>query len=223
MKETGLMFKAPLVRSILSGQKTQTRRIAKDVRHPDLGNWYSPGALVLENEPQHVIHRACPFGQPGDRIYVRETWAEVPRQQPLTDENLPMREDGRIVVYEADPQWEGARGFLCADGCIRWAKPERWSPSIHMRKSDARIWLEITGVRVERLYQITDAECWAEGAITEARPDQFSVHSVIATDGKAYLSPRGAFSALWESTGGDWAENPWVWVIDFKRIEKEPA
>lgn len=187
MKETGLMFKAPLVRAILSGQKTQTRRILKNQRSYDLDK--------------------CPMGQPGDRIYVRETWAEVARHHPLTDEDLPMRQDGRIVVYEADPDWEDARGFLCADGCIRWAKPDRWSPSIHMRKTDARIWLEITGVRVERLQDISEADCWREGV------DDGKYHGLD----RAYAR---AFSELWESTGGDWAANPWVWVIDFKQIPK---
>ena len=62
MKETGLIFKAPLVRAILEGRKTQTRRVAKPVKHPSLGNLYTPGALVLEHEPQHVINRACPYG-----------------------------------------------------------------------------------------------------------------------------------------------------------------
>ena len=76
MKERPILFNGAMVRAILSGAKTQTRRIAKPVRHPDLGNLYSPGALVLEKEPQHVIERACPYGQPGDRLWVRETFVQ---------------------------------------------------------------------------------------------------------------------------------------------------
>lgn len=72
MRERPILFSAPMVRAILGGQKTQTRRIAKPVKHPDLGNLYAPGALVLEREPQHVIDRTCPYGQPGDRLWVRE-------------------------------------------------------------------------------------------------------------------------------------------------------
>lgn len=237
-KETGLMFKPPLVRAILNGQKTQTRRIAKDVRHPDLGNWYSPGALVLEGEPQHVIHRACPWGQPGDRIYVRETWAEIPRPLPLTDESLPMRKDDRIIVYKEDADWDGARSFLAADGCIRWAKPARWSPSIHMRKTDARIWLGITGVRMERLQSISEEDAEAEGCerLDYERYERVRglcpkcggtrlhdalggnggvIHDVDCLECDTYVK---RFRHLWESTGGDWSANPWVWVIDFKRI-----
>ena len=216
MKETGLMFKAPLVRAILDGQKTQTRRLVKwkgldkglnlgfsGLRAVNDGNEWVLESNSRTSSEWRCQPTLCPMGQPGDRIYVRETFA----MEDNGHEEWP--------VFRADnaapPTLPPSRG------------PARWKPAIHMPKDLARIWLEITGVRVERLQQITDAECWAEGAVTEARPDQFSVHSVIATDGKAYLSPRGAFSALWESTGGDWAANPWVWVIDFKRIEKPQA
>jgi hypothetical protein len=240
MKETGLMFKAPLVRAILEGRKTQTRRVAKPVKHPDLGNLYTPGALVMEREPQHVIDRACPLGRPGDRIYVRETWADLIAVSPSTDEPMAIGPgerlieaptswtddkgrtrwhfDGQVIAYRANSNVEFCDGDGFTGEFADKSDMPRWRPSIHMPKEFARIWLEITSVRVERLQQITDTDCWAEGAITEARPDQFSVHSVIATDGKAYLSPRGAFSSLWESTGGDWAADPWVWVIDFKTI-----
>ena len=218
MKETGLMFKAPLVRAILSGQKTQTRRIAKDVRHPDLGNWYAPGALVLEGDPQHVIHRACPWGQPGDRIYVRETFA--------MDDNG----DYEWPVFCADgvplPELPPSRG------------PSRWKPAIHMPKSLARIWLEVTGVRVERLQDITEADADAEGC-ERLDAERYErdwtlcpkcggtrlhdalgsgggvIHDVDCLECDTYVK---RFRHLWESTGGDWSANPWVWVIDFKRI-----
>ena len=216
MKETGLMFKAPLVRAILDGSKTQTRRIAKteitmgrdSLLAPRRGRKYADVYLLPESAKEAVA--LCPVGQVGDRIYVRETWQHA---------NFPLGpyDEETTVFYRADylDDPHGPDGEKSSEGKYR-----HWCPAIHMPKAAARIWLEVTGVRIERLHQITDAECWAEGAITEARPDQFSVHSVIATDGKAYLSPLGAFSALWESTGGDWAANPWVWVIDFKRIEK---
>ena len=199
MKETGLMFKAPLVRALLDGRKTQTRRIAKPVRHPDLGNVYSPGALVLEHEPQHVINRACPYGQPGDRIYVRETFARVPTVC-----------GGDELVFAADYQ----------DGSDKTAGV-KYTPSIHMPKELARIWLEVTGVRVERLQDITEEDAKAEGI--ERTEDFFGCPcwrdysepegpdaSVCPDD------PIGSFHTLWESTGGDWAANPWVWVIDFR-------
>lgn len=183
MKETGLIFKAPLVRAILEGRKTQTRRIAKPVRHPDLGNVYSPGALVREHEPQHVINRACPYGQPGDRIYVRETFSQHP-------------EWGQVAFRADGEEFEDADGWL-------WEP--KWMPSIHMPKELARIWLEITGVRVERIQEIAPDDCIAEGAWPVEQRELGRGHEAVS-----------AFRELWESTGGDWDANPWVWVVDFK-------
>ena len=187
MKETGLVFKAPLVRALLEGRKTQTRRIARPVRHPDLGNVYSPGALVLEHEPQHVINRACPYGQPGDRIYVLETFSQHP-------------EWGQLAFRADGEEFEDADGWL-------WEP--KWMPSIHMPKDLARIWLEITGVRVERLQDISEADALAEGA----RFELASIDSVRIGATASFLS---GFRNIWESTGGDWDANPWVWVVDFK-------
>ena len=184
MKETGLMFKAPLVRAILEGRKTQTRRIAKPVRHPDLGNMYSPGALVLEHEPQHVINRACPYGKPGDRIYVRETFSQHP-------------EWGQLAFRADGEEFEDADGWL-------WEP--KWKPAIHMPKELARIWLEITGVRVERLQEITPEDCISEGLNTTLR------------ERDAEVNLKQQFKELWESTGGDCTANPWVWVVDFKAL-----
>lgn len=182
MKETGLMFKAPLVRALLDGRKTQTRRIAKPVRHPDLGNVYSPGALVLEHEPQHVINRACPYGQPGDRIYVRETFSQHP-------------EWGQLAFRADGEEFEDADGWL-------WEP--KWQPSSQMPKELARIWLEITGVRVEQLQNISTEDCISEGLNTTLR------------ERDAEVNLKQQFKELWESTGGDWDANPWVWVVDFK-------
>lgn len=187
MKETGLMFKAPLVRAILEGRKTQTRRVAKPVKHPDLGNLYTPGALLREHEPQHVINRACPYGQPGDRIYVRETFSQHP-------------EWGQLAFRADGEEFEDADGWL-------WEP--KWIPSIHMPKDFARIWLEITGVRLERIQDISEADALAEGA----RFELASIDSVRIGATASFLS---GFRNIWESTGGDWDANPWVWVVDFK-------
>lgn len=248
-KETGMMFKGPLVRAILEGRKTQTRRILKmrpgfDLEERDDGRLW-PWA----EHPDRCddVWQDPPAGNVGDHIYVRETWAEIPRPLPLTDESLPWRMDDRIIVYKADPEWDGARSFLCADGCMRWAKPDRWSPSIHMPKDLARIWLEITGVRVERLQSITRADIKAEGVeITE--PRAFSLYGLNAEQRENMHRTFAAyqFQELWDSTTvrpklpknknskryarvkhwldthpdtTGWAANPWVWVYDFKRID----
>lgn len=203
MKETGLMFKAPLVRSILDGSKTQTRRIAKDVKHPDLGNIYTPGAMVLEREPQHVIDRACPYGGPGDRIYVRETWNWFDPQEIPADRAGPRAPFTGIAGGKRPIVWVAA---FAADGPLPYPGydgRDHWRPSIHMPKWAARIWLDITSVRLERLQDITDADALAEG--------------VDRTNTSIPGYARERFRHLWESTGGDWAANPWVWAIDFKR------
>ena len=217
MKETGLMFKAPLVLAILAGQKTQTRRIVKwkglqkglnlgfsGLRAGKTGdNW------VLEsNTPTSSEWRCtptpCPFGKPGDRIYVRETFVQGFKTDPSTGDLLQWGADGEELPMTT---W-----FRATDGGISWSDDDGWEtnvpwkPAIHMPKDLARIWLEITGVRVERLQQITEADAKAEGAVLKNSP-------------AAHLtSYRRGFQELWESTGGDWAANPWVWVIDFKTI-----
>ncbi|MGW8422955.1 hypothetical protein [Comamonas sp. HJ-2] len=194
-KETGLMFKAPLVRAILSGQKTQTRRVIKpqppeDRLHCSVD---SPDAFVAAGEwtwwagnlTQGIYHTATfPFGKPGDRIYVRETFAQHPQFADL--------------AYRAEGE-----EFEDSDGAL-WVP--KWTPAIHMPRKLARIWLEIAGVRVERLQSISRGDAMAEGC---PFPNM--------ADGE---DPRDWFAEVWKSTGGDWDANPWLWVIDFKRIEK---
>ena len=215
MKETGLMFKAPLVHAILSGQKTQTRRVVKGVKHfPDWGSavgmvggawrYGSPAALGLAERGDHWsvtldddhlkrmctreaygwgAGAGCPMGQPGDHIYVRETFARVPTVCG-SDE----------LVFAADYQ----------DGSDK-AAGVKYTPAIHMPKAAARIWLEVTGVRAERLQSITRGDAMAEGCPFPNMADG--------------ADPRDWFAEVWKSTGGNWVSNPWVWVIDFKRID----
>ncbi len=212
MKETGLMFKAPLVRAILSVQKTQTRRIAKteitmgrdSLLEPHRGRKHA-GIYLL---PEYAKEAAalCPYGKPGDRIYVRETFVQGYDYDAVTDRlrthddagnELPMKTWFRATET---PTWCGDDG---------WEVNTPWKPAIHMPKSLARLWLEVTGVRAERLQQITEADCVAEGAA--------GGHGSIP--GYSYsATPLEHFRHIWESTGGDWTANPWVWVIDFKRI-----
>lgn len=201
MKETGLMFKAPLVRAILSGQKTQTRRLVKDKKgtFPFGDNW------DLE-----AIRRnyGDPYGQPGDRIYVRETFVQGYKEDRDTGMLLTCDEEGNEIPKTT---W-----YRATDLGLTWSDDGEsevnvpWKPAIHMPKDLARIWLEVTGVRVERLQNIseTDAEAEGVGFLREV------------PDADETLTAKQLFECLWDSTGGDWSENPWVWVIDFKRIER---
>ncbi|EIU6857780.1 MULTISPECIES: hypothetical protein [Pseudomonas] len=221
MKERPILFSGPMVRAILEGRKTVTRRIAKPVKHPDLGNIYAPGALVLEHEPQHVVDRACPYGQPGDRLWVRETWTDV---NMCGAPALAYRADEDIRDLMEEP------GFLDDRGAFNYDDPRvkpypfacwyaeldqaRWRPSIHMPRWASRILLEITSVRVERLQDISEEQAIAEGPPGLAFPAPPGSHWVTE-DGR-----RRAFMRLWDDVNGAgaWDANPWVWVVEFKRV-----
>lgn len=133
-----------------------------------------------EEECAHELARCgvCPFGKPGDRLWVRETFADI----------------GCRLTFRADLE-DGAHCSVT-----------RWTPSLHMPRWASRILLEITAVRVERLQQITIGEICKEGL---ARSMYEFIPVTTAFD---------AFAELWNSTGGDWDANPWVWVIEFKRV-----
>ena len=205
-KETGLMFKAPLVLAILAGQKTQTRRVVKGVGH-DSCLFVRKPSKTKTGLATHVMDAAklglCPIGKPGDRIYVRETWAYgIHAMGALRDEDGPF-------VFAADGTTEGRLS-------------DQWLPSIHMPKHAARIWLEITGVRVERLQQISRADAIAEGIKFFNNDHECGAKNYLdRTDMDYSLCPTDSFETLWKSTGGDWAANPWVWVIDFKTISTD--
>lgn len=213
MKETGLMFKAPLVRAILAGQKTQTRRILKlrpgfDFEQRDDGRWW-PWAEHPDRADD--VWQPAPCGDIGDRIYVRETWRGPLMSSKEWEEHYFSDADDLPAHFRtpAHCQYAADGGpppeFMTMDDEL----VSRWKPSIHMPKWAARIWLEITGVRVQRLQSITEADCIAEG----------TTGGHVAIPGYAYnATPLEHFRHIWKSTGGDWDANPWVWTIDFKTI-----
>lgn len=239
MKERKIAFNGAMVRAILAGQKTQTRRMAKPVKHPDLGNLYDPGALALAREPQHVIDRACPYGQPGDRLWVQEEWGDV---------NLY---GAPAIAYSADGDLMDLmeyESFLTKDGAFNYEakriKPYSfdawaydliggiegiWRPAKHMPRWASRILLEVVSVRVERLH-----DCSSKDAISEGihhyehrwRDCDYPVPDVAYEPVKGwptrYSCPVQAYRALWESIYGEgsWAANPWVWVVEFGRVEE---
>ena len=176
MKERPILFSGPMVRAILDGRKTQTRRVVKP--QPD---WIRP--RVSDDGIAHGYCGSgptdgikCPYGTVGDRLWVRESWAKS-------------GEVGDATEYRADnPDPIGAK----------------WRPSIHMPRWASRIDLEITGIRVERLQEISERDAMAEGC-------EYLTNSVA----------RSNFVKLWISINGQdsWSANPWVWVIEFKRIK----
>lgn len=206
MTERGILFSAPMVRALLDGSKTQTRRPAKPRRKPSLldGSWTDD--YVLDPGNRDWLMRDNPYGQPGDRLWVRETWAQ------------PAALDPGPTVYRADypdcvpAQYEN----------VPPAEEITWKPSIHMFRKDSRILLEITGVRVERLQDISEADAIAEG-VEPHEVRQFALHGLNAEERAAIRRQAavGPYRGLWESIngGGSWDANPWVWVIEFRRIE----
>lgn len=213
MKERPILFSAPMVRAILEGRKTQTRRIVKpqDSIHGPTesgGVFWIPEAMQGEVEPNCAAILAterCPYGQPGDQLWVKETFRV----------NGTMA--GPRVTYAADKAEAFPKG--CPDDCPDWvADDNHWRPSIFMRRYASRIQLSITSVRVERLNDCSEEDAKAEGVHWD---DGLGGWSADEQGGCFHASsPVIAYEKLWESINspGSWTANPWVWVITFERI-----
>lgn len=194
MKERPILFSGPMVRAILEGRKTQTRRVGKIqcAEWTGLGVEFSKHATKgLEAVATHLAYPgrgtarhgicACPYGVPGKRLWVKETFATTQGE----------------AIYREDPIFDSMDVF-------DW----KWTPSIFMPRWASRITLEVEAVRVERLHQISEADASAEGV----------QHSCDRSDVDAYR-------ALWNEINGPkaWDANPWVWVIQFRRLRQEGA
>lgn len=185
MKERPILFSGPLVRAILDGRKSQTRRL---IRSAGLGE------KLAEMKPLSLAMNS-PYGGPGDRLWVRETFAG-----PV----LSVRGDDFVEDYYWRASDEQPRDYK--------GKLVRWRPSIHMPRAASRITLEVTSVRVERLQAITEEDAVAEGV------DAIPVGDVPR---QATWSRRQDFAQLWDKINGKratWASNPWVFVIAFRRL-----
>lgn len=221
VKERPILFSAPMVRAILEGRKTVTRREVKKRAALDcLAAGFEPAFLALPGNAD-----LCPYGQTGERLWVRETWGVISHD---------FDEHGNMVDWKPDRpaspirEMRFGRGYYSGhviyrvDGEATWAGDDdgggddrsAWKPSIHMPRIASRILLEITEVRVERLQDISRSDIRAEGL--ECPPE-------LASDD---VSPNyrdwypAAWRELWESINdaGAWDANPWVWVVEFKRV-----
>lgn len=201
-KERPILFSGPMVRAIQSGRKTVTRRPIK--HQPFDLSWsrrdhrfgYVSGRAENGDEVDGFYayttrsggewSAKCPYGQPGDRLWVREAWAQI---------NVAQAPGESWVVYRE------------CDNRTDYGGP--WKPSIHMRRRDSRILLEITDVRVERLQEITTEQIIAEGLVTNLREHD------------AVCDLREQWQQLWSGLNGaeSWTSNPWVWVVEFKQVQ----
>ncbi|WP_448645360.1 hypothetical protein [Pseudomonas mediterranea] len=210
IKERPILFSAPMVRAILDDRKTVTRRVIKPQPNWD-GKWFqweghapnSKDGAVGGNtiEAADLMCWSSPYGKPGDRLWVRETCFI----NDYRETNVPEEERAETeIVYRADPLpcWEGEESEI------------RWRPSIHMPRWASRILLEITAVRVERLQDISRADIRAEGLQC---PPELASDDVSPNYRDWYPA---AWRELWESINGadSWTTNPWVWVVEFKRV-----
>lgn len=232
MNEKPILFNAEMVNAILSGRKTQTRRIMKVQPEPSKsrsGDYWFPC-----NKMQSMVHvsdllpgnpympdaheffsTCCPLGGIGDQLWVREAFAAG----LCTESTLAYR-----ATHKTEDLEEG------------WGETIKWTPSIHMPRWASRINLLITGVRVERLRDISEQDAMAEGitakeVIIETRYEGGGHVEITAErfffvggDDEGYESAEEAFAELWDSIygqkeGENWQANPWVWVIEFERME----
>ena len=217
-KERPILFSAPMVCAILEGRKTVTRRAVKIQPRSkgDIGS-YGIGQPFIRHPNPTKRNPECPYGRPGDRLWVRETHKISTGKVGDSQACVRYQADGD---YQAkvmpQPETAGPRTF------------DRTRPSIHMPRWASRILLEITDVRVERLQDINEQQALAEGVVgVDFRPDDgFPMcrgYMVGPDDGKSPLETHAAkaFAGLWRSTNGaeNWDTNPWVWVVEFKRIQ----
>jgi hypothetical protein len=238
MKETPILFSAPMVRAILEGRKTQTRRVVKHrYDHLTREPYYATGRVLtdLPTQPGAFMEFRyrqqdtpgftgspastlvpCPYGKPGDRLWVKETWRtakSLDGKSPSAISDMCIdagyKQPWAPLSYDADGhrnnEW---RGFeLNGD-----AEPGKTRVSIHMPRWASRLMLHVANIRVERLNDISEADCIAEG--TPGGHGSIPGYNYSATPWEHYRH-------LWESLNGpgSWAANPWVWVIELKQVQ----
>lgn len=259
MRERPIIFSGPMVNAILEGKKTQTRRVIKTSLRTQRDGWgafptprtgmliYKDGAAWCDglNPPASKPIAICPYGVPGDRLWVREIFCY--KVDPITaqishDEFWYRAMNPEVIKVDGD----GGRKFN-RDG----SESSPWLPSIHMPRKLSRITLEITGIRVQRLQEISEEDAKAEGIDTLYSAWELKQLGYVAVDPETmgwknylwhghfndgdgnklsdswpyqysnYANARGSFSSLWQLINGKkhpWDSNPFCWVIEFKRL-----
>lgn len=227
MKERPILFSTPMVQAILEGRKTVTRRIVKQTdlqKEPDFFQFIGNSkdidlprpAVKYENPTFYGWHPVnnngityvlkCPYGEVGDRLWLRETWCYSVDENGYTHfDQYRYKADGPVTFYDAD-------GFE--------TNKSGWKPSIHMPRSASRITLEIVSIRTEQLHDITDTDAEREGV--KVGDEGMECWDYLDNDwGRAGFTPTESFETLWQSINGEesWESNPWVWVVEFKIIK----
>jgi hypothetical protein len=243
-KERPILFSGPMVKALQVGRKTQTRRVLQN-RHLSGTGWQVPNGNADPTAINANLARFCPYGAPGDRLWVRETWAYT-GQASLNYGPMAQRRQG-YVTYAAD----GAKvTHYFPDGPMLPSPPQtlptrradedefdfaertsdyyrayfrRMRPSIHMPRWASRLTLEVTEVRVQRLQEISEADILAEGIPPDARGWEWL--GVLPPPPAERDGPVAGWQWLWDSINGErpgcsWGDNPWVWAITFKKLTR---
>ncbi|PXV60708.1 hypothetical protein SAMN04487785_102436 [Dyella jiangningensis] len=231
MRERPIIFSGPMVRAVLEGRKTVTRRIVKHIpwlpgRNPHFSQampFVNAGEWRIAGSEEMTHGFRCPYGQPGDRLWVRETFKPIASGEVKNGYG----EVRYGYAYQADSsrRWN-ARPTTIHDltgqpskGPMQFQQ-RPWRSPATMPHRASRITLEVTGVRVERLQAIDRAGALAEGIVDMSTPS----HTAFGVPGASLAQhPVRAFQLLWDSINGagSWDANPWVWAIEFRRIEQE--
>lgn len=224
VRELPILFSGLMVNAILAGRKTQTRRVMKP--QPNAG---PRGRMVPLGDDAWGLRDGdlsgewrCPYGEPGTRLWVRETW----QYADWTEDGMPWvryRADDATVLHERTPEeWGDRLTDIWADlsapanyDIDSRAADRRWRPAIHIPRWASRITLEVTRVRIERLDDIGAGDAHAEGGCTTPPVNH-----------APWIGCRQDFRALWEAINGkrpgcSWDANPWVWVVEFRRLTPE--
>jgi hypothetical protein len=204
-RELPILFSAPMVQALINGMKTQTRRVMKPqpVKNGSFYEWAGAGWSndgPLTPVPGHSLSERCPYGKPGDILWVRET----------------LMQEGELgIKYKADNCWINEDLIPDDYGPYGGEYSFRTIPNIYMPKWAARIWLKVWEVRIERLQDITEENAKAEGVEPYHLADMNSVGESREGPSIAYWA---AFADLWQAINGlnSWEANPWVWVVKFK-------
>ena len=223
MKERPILFSGQMVRAILEGRKTQTRRIVTTAKDKDTGCELAQHEIAAEANAGN--YRNCRYGQPGDRLWVRETWGVISHGWNEHDQMvdwIPDRPATPIHEMRFGRGYYSGHVIYAADGSNEWPSDDDgggeprscWRPSIHMPRQASRITLEITSVHAERLNDISEADAKAEGAPLELGKLEAEI---LGTKAKY----RSGFCRLWESINGSgsWDANPIVLAIEFKVVQ----
>jgi hypothetical protein len=248
VREKPIPFSGPMVRAILDGKKTQTRRVVKPQPSiaPDLLPTRAEDMLpdgsskkfcfTIERVPgvtrylggNQFAREFSPYGQPGERLWVRETWqllhmyrdwatGQVDDWTAWEGKVPKVRPPGYVTAFAGEPGW----------GSDREERGFGWRPSIFMQRWASRLSLDITAVRVERVQDISEADAVAEGVYEAFADEREEAFSVAPPGESSFPTARQYYERLWDSLnakrGHSWDSNPWVWVIEFARVPEAPS